>query len=62
MGRKVYLFGVDSKRLRRLPASMWVGDVAQVDLAIVRAQAPYESEHPNYFFGARQHEGRLSYT
>ena len=39
-----------------------VTDPAQADLAIIRAPAPYESEHPNFFFGSRQHEGRLTFT
>ena len=39
-----------------------VADPAQADLAIIRAPAPYESEHPNFFFGSRQHEGRLAFT
>ncbi len=39
-----------------------VTDPAQADLPLVRAPAPYESEHPNLFFGSRQHEGRLSFT
>ena len=38
-----------------------VADPAQADLAIIRAPAPYQSEHPNYFFGSRQHEGRLAF-
>jgi beta-glucosidase len=39
-----------------------VTDPARADLAIIRAPAPYESEHPNFFFGSRQHEGRLAFT
>jgi beta-glucosidase len=39
-----------------------VTDPVQANLAIVRAPAPYESEHLNFFFGARQHEGRLTFT
>jgi beta-glucosidase len=39
-----------------------VTNPAQADLAIIRAPAPYESEHPNYFFGSIQHEGRLAFT
>jgi beta-glucosidase len=31
------------------------------DLALVRAHAPFETLHPNYFFGARQHEGDLGF-
>jgi beta-glucosidase len=60
-GKKVYLFGVDPKAAEAAGFHV-VDDVAQADLAIVRAPAAYESEHPNYFFGARQHEGRLWYT
>ena len=60
-GKKVYLFGVDPK-VAEAAGFHVVADVAQADLAIVRAPAPYESEHPNFFFGARQHEGRLSFT
>ena len=39
-----------------------VTDPARADLAIIRAPAPHESEHPNFFFGSRQHEGRLALT
>jgi beta-glucosidase len=60
-GRKVYLFGVDAK-VAEAAGFHVVEDVAQADLAIVRAPAPYESEHLNFFFGSRQHEGRLSFT
>jgi beta-glucosidase len=38
-----------------------VADPAQADLAIIRAPAPYECEHPNFFFGSRQQEGRLAF-
>jgi len=34
-------------------------DVA--DIAIIRAAAPFEIKHPGYFFGSRQHEGRLNF-
>ncbi len=37
-------------------------DPLQADIAIIRAPAPYESEHPNFFLGSRQHEGRLTFT
>ena len=39
-----------------------VTDPAQADLAIIRAPAPFQSEHPGYFFGRQQHEGRLFFT
>jgi beta-glucosidase len=60
-GKKIYLFGVDAK-VAEAAGFHVVEDVGQADVAVVRAPAPYESEHPNYFFGARQHEGRLSFT
>ena len=60
-GRKVFLSGVDAKAAESI-GFIVVEDAAQADLAIIRAPAPYESEHPNFFFGSRQHEGRLAFT
>lgn len=60
-GKKVYLYGVAAKAAEAL-GFVVVTDSAQADLAIVRAPAPYESEHPNFFFGSRQHEGRLTFS
>jgi len=59
--KKVYLYGVAAKAADAL-GFVVVRDPAQADLAIIRAPAPYESEHPNFFFGSRQHEGRLAFT
>ena len=60
-GKKVYLYGVAAKAAEAVGLIV-VTDPAQADLAIIRAPAPYESEHPNFFFGSRQHEGRLTFT
>jgi beta-glucosidase len=60
-GKRVYLYGVAAK-LAELAGFTPVTDLAQADLAIIRAPAPYESEHANFFFGSRQHEGRLTFT
>ena len=35
-------------------------DPAQADVAIVRLDAPFETLHPGYVFGAMQHEGSLA--
>ncbi len=59
--KKVYLYGVAAKAAEAA-GFVVVTDPAQADLAIIRAPAPYESEHPNFFFGSRQHEGRLTFT
>jgi beta-glucosidase len=59
--KKVYLYGVAAKAAEAL-GFIVVMDPAQADLAIIRAPAPYQSEHPNFFFGSRQHEGRLAFT
>jgi beta-glucosidase len=59
--RKVYLYGVAAKAAEAVGFNV-VTDPAQADLAIIRAPAPYESEHPNFFLGSRQHEGRLAFT
>lgn len=60
-GKKVYLSGVAAKAAEAT-GFIVVADPAQADLVIIRAPAPYESEHPNFFFGSRQHEGRLAFT
>lgn len=60
-GLKLYLSGVNAKVAETFGFQI-VGEPAQADLAVIRAPAPYESEHPNYFFGSRMHEGRLWYT
>ena len=59
--RKVYLYGV-SASAAQAAGFIVVGDPTKADFAIVRAPAPYASEHPGYFFGAQQHEGRLDFT
>jgi beta-glucosidase len=60
-GKEVYLSGVAAKAAEDT-GFIAVTDPAQADLAIIRALAPYESEHPHFFFGSRQHEGRLAFT
>ena len=60
-GKKLYLFGVDAHASEAAGFQV-VTQPTEADIAIIRAQAAYESEHNNYFFGSRQHEGRLWYT
>ncbi len=60
-GKKVYLVNVDAAAAR-VAGFVVVDDPMRADLAIVRAPAPYQTEHPGYFFGSRQHEGRLNFT
>jgi beta-glucosidase len=38
-----------------------VTDPAAADVAIMRLEAPFETLHPNYVFGSRQHEGSLAF-
>jgi beta-glucosidase len=59
--KKIYLYGVTAQAAEAA-GFVVVTDPAKADLAIIRAPAPYESEHPNFFFGSRQHEGRLSFS
>jgi beta-glucosidase len=59
--KKVYLYGVTAQAAEAA-GFVVVTDPAKADLAIIRAPAPYESEHSNFFFGSRQHEGRLSFS
>lgn len=59
-GKKVYLYRVDSAAAA---AAGWtvVSDPAQADVAVLRMDAPFETLHPQYVFGSRQHEGDLGY-
>jgi beta-glucosidase len=59
--KKIYLYGISAKAAEAA-GFIVVADPTQADLAIIRAPAPYESEHSNFFFGSRQHEGRLAFT
>ena len=39
-----------------------VTEVAEADVAVVRLKTPFEKLHPGYFFGSKQHEGRLDFA
>jgi beta-glucosidase len=57
-GTRVFLFGIAAAPAQAAGFTV-VTDPAQADLAIIRAPAPFQSQHPGYFFGRQQHEGRL---
>jgi beta-glucosidase len=57
---RTFLYGISPEVARRYGFRV-VNDLAQADLALIRIRAPYEQLHPNFFFGRRQHEGRLAY-
>ncbi|HUQ46109.1 MAG TPA: glycoside hydrolase family 3 N-terminal domain-containing protein [Gemmatimonadaceae bacterium] len=59
-GTRVYLHRVDPVVAAR-HGFVVVNDPAQADVAIVRADAPFETLHPGYVFGAMQHEGDLGF-
>lgn len=60
-GKKVFLVNVKAEAAQAAGFTV-VEDVAQADFAIMRAPAPYEGQHAGYFFGGRQHEGRLDFV
>ena len=60
-GRRVFLHNVDSTTATRYGFQV-VSDLSQADLAIVRTVAPFQTLHPNYVFGAMQHEGNLGFA
>lgn len=60
-GKKVYLVNIDAAKAKKAGFTV-VDDPQKADIAIIRAPAPYQSEHPGYFFGSRQHEGRLNFV
>jgi beta-glucosidase len=59
-GKKVFLVNVVPEAAKAAGFTV-VDDVKQADFAIVRAAAPWDSSHTGYFFGGRQHEGRLNF-
>jgi beta-glucosidase len=59
-GKRVFLHGVDSATAARYGFTV-VADAARADIAIVRTNAPFQTLHPNYAFGAIWHEGDLGF-
>jgi beta-glucosidase len=58
--RKVWLFGVDAEAAKAAGLTV-VATLKDADVALVRVATPHEVLHPNHFFGAIQHEGRLDF-
>ncbi|MCI0523681.1 MAG: glycoside hydrolase family 3 protein, partial [Acidobacteria bacterium] len=58
--KKLYLYKINPQVAREYGFTV-VEKAEDADLAIVRAVAPFERLHPNYFFGARQREGDLGF-
>lgn len=59
-GARVWLFDIDPA-VATAHGFTVVNSPEEADVAIIRATAPFETTHPGYFFGVRQHEGRLNF-
>ncbi len=59
-GVKVWLFHVEPA-IAKAQGFTVVDTPEDADVAIIRAETPFETPHPGYFFGSRQHEGRLNF-
>ncbi|PYE84682.1 glycoside hydrolase family 3 protein [Pseudoroseicyclus aestuarii] len=59
--RSVWLHGIDAGVAEAAGFTV-VDDLAQADLALIRADAPYEHPHADFFFGSIQQEGRLNFV
>jgi len=57
---RVYLRGISPEVATQRGWTV-VTDPKQADVAIVRLTAPFETLHPQYVFGAMQHEGNLAF-
>ena len=57
---RVYLRGISPEAATERGWTV-VTDPKQADVAIVRLTAPFETLHPQYVFGAMQHEGSLAF-
>ena len=60
-GVKVYLRGIDPIAAAQAGFSP-VEALEEAELAIIRATAPWKSEHPGWIMGRSQHEGDLSFA
>ncbi len=58
--KRVYLHGIDTSLARRYGWTVAM-DPSQADVAIMRVTAPFQTLHPQYVFGAMQHEGDLGF-
>ena len=58
--KKLYLYQINPQVARERGFTV-VEKPEDADLAIIRATAPFERLHPNYFFGSRMHEGDLGF-
>lgn len=59
-GARVYLHGV-APEAARAAGLVPVDTPEAADVALFRLAAPFETPHPNFFFGSRQHEGSLDF-
>jgi beta-glucosidase len=57
---RVYLRGISPEAAAQRGWTV-VADPKQADVAIVRLTSPFERLHPQYIFGAMQHEGSLAF-
>jgi len=57
---RVYLRGISPEVATRRGWTV-VTEAKQADVAIIRLTAPFETLHPQYVFGAMQHEGSLAF-
>ncbi|NUQ20114.1 MAG: glycoside hydrolase family 3 protein [Gemmatimonadaceae bacterium] len=57
---RVYVYGLDTAAVARAGWTV-ASDPKAADVAIVRLTAPFERLHPQYVFGAMQHEGNLAF-
>ncbi|ATB36591.1 beta-hexosaminidase [Cystobacter fuscus] len=58
--RKVYLHGIDGAVAAGYGLTV-VNTPEEADVAIIRTVTPFETLHPQYVFGLRQHEGNLAF-
>lgn len=60
-GVKVFLRGIDPVEAAKAGFTP-VETLDEADLAIIRASAPWKSEHPGWIMGRSQHEGSLAFA
>ena len=58
--KRLYLYQINPQAAREAGYTV-VDKPEDADIALLRVTTPFERLHPNYFFGARMHEGDLGF-
>ncbi|MDG5493550.1 glycoside hydrolase family 3 N-terminal domain-containing protein [Niveispirillum sp. BGYR6] len=59
-GKRLFIHGVDEAAAKAAGFTI-VASPDQADIALIRLKTPFQTLHPNHFFGRMQHEGDIDF-